>query len=319
MSYSNLVKEEIIKKNIFKKEPVALAQGIFLSAGSIVISGGKFTFALSSENEEVINFLSSTLKQINSNVQTELSKVVKNFKNKERFELKIAEEDNFTLKKLAIVSENKDGEYDISDVADLGFMKSKNSMLAFLTGIFLGSGTLSVPSENKKSNGYHFEMSVSSKRQADLVAEIMSDFDIFPKVIERNSMFVIYLKNCETICDCLNLFGASKTVLDLLNLRVSRDKSSLTNRQINCINANIDKTVNAALRQLNAIEVIQNTIGLENLPDTLNEAALLRVANPEGSLSEVVLSMGNKISKGALAQRFDKLIKLAEELSDDEK
>ena len=175
MSYSNLVKEEIIKKNIFKKEPVALAQGIFLSAGSIVISGGKFTFALSSENEEVINFLSSTLKQINSNVQTELSKAVKNFKNKERFELKIAEEDNFTLKKLAIVSENKDGEYDISDVADLGFMKSKNSMLAFLTGIFLGSGTLSVPSENKKSNGYHFEMSVSSKRQADLVAEIMSD------------------------------------------------------------------------------------------------------------------------------------------------
>lgn len=319
MSYSNTVKEEIIKKNIYKKEPTALSQGIFLSAGSLVISEGKFSFVVSNENENVINFLAETLKQVSPNVQTELSKVVKNFKNKERFDLKIVEEDNFTLKKLAIVAENSDGEYDVSDVADLSFMKSKNSMLAFLTGIFLGCGSLSVPTENKKSNGYHFEMSLSSKKQADLVAEIMSDFDIFPKVIERSGMFVLYLKNCETICDCLNLFGASKVVLDLLNLRVSRDKSSLTNRQINCINANIDKTVNAALKQMNAIEVIQNTLGLENLPDTLNEAALIRIANPEGSLSELVTAMGNKISKGALAQRFDKIIKLAEDLSDDEK
>ena len=317
MSYAKVVKDEIIKKNIFKKEPKALVQGIFLSAGSLVISGGKFSFAISSENENVISYVTSLLRSINPDVQTDLAKVLKSFKNKERFELSIVEDDYKTLKEIAIISENAEGEFDISEVCDLSFMKTKESMLAFLTGVFLGSGSLSVPSETKRSYGYHLELSVSSKKQADLIAEIMSSFDIFPKMVERNQAYILYLKNCETICDCINLFGASKTVLDLLNLRVSRDKSSMTNRQINCINANIDKTVNAALKQLGAIEIIQNTIGIENLPDTLSEAAMLRLGNPESSLSDLLVLMENKISKGALAQRFDKIIKLAEELGED--
>ena len=99
---------------------------------------------------------------------------------------------------------------------------------------------------------------------------------------------------------------------------MSRDVSNNTNRQINCISANIDKTVNAALKQLKAIEVIQNTIGLENLPDTLSEAALLRLGNPEASLKDLLSLMEVKVSKGALAQRFDKIIKLAEELGEND-
>ena len=87
---------------------------------------------------------------------------------------------------------------------------------------------------------------------------------------------------------------------------------------MNCISANIDKAVNAALKQMKAIEIIQNTIGLENLPDTLSEAALARLANPDGSLKELLMAIDNKISKGALAQRFDKIIKLSEELGDND-
>ena len=94
--------------------------------------------------------------------------------------------------------------------------------------------------------------------------------------------------------------------------------NSATNRQINCISANIDKAVNAALKQLKAIEIIQNTIGLENLPDTLSEAALLRLSNPESSLKDLLLLMEKPVSKGALAQRYDKIIKLAEELGEDD-
>ena len=93
--------------------------------------------------------------------------------------------------------------------------------------------------------------------------------------------------------------------------------NNATNRQINCISANIDKAVNAALKQMKAIEVIQNTIGLENLPETLNEAALLRLANPESSLKDLLALMEKPVSKGALAQRFDKILKLAEELGED--
>ena len=93
--------------------------------------------------------------------------------------------------------------------------------------------------------------------------------------------------------------------------------NNLANRQSNCISANIDKTVNAALKQLRAIEIIQNTIGLENLPDNLNEVALLRLSNPEASLKDLLELLEVKISKGALAQRFNKIINMAEELGED--
>ena len=99
-----------------------------------------------------------------------------------------------------------------------------------------------------------------------------------------------------------------------MSQKVTRDVNNNTNRQVNCIAANIGKAVNAAVKQMKAIEVIQNTIGIENLPETLSEAALARIANPEGSLKELLMALDNKISKGALAQRFDKIIKLAEEL-----
>ena len=211
-----------------------------------------------------------------------------------------------------------DGLTRISDVADKAFLKNETEMKAFLTGLFLGSGSLSVPSESekKKTYGYHFEIALQTKAQSDLIAEIFTNFDIFPKTVERGEEYIVYLKNSETICDVLGLFGANKSVLDLMNKKVDRDMSNLMNRQINCISANLDKTVNASLKQIKAIEVIQNTIGLENLPENLCETALLRLGNPEASLNDLISLMDTKISRGAIAQRFEKLIKLANELGD---
>ena len=319
MSFSRTVKEEIIKKNIYKKEPRALLQGLFLSAGSLIISNGKLSFVISNESEEVIGYVKHKLNEVFGDVEVQIVKIVKSFKNKERFELSVAEEFNDKiLKDLGVIYVDEQGDTQISDVCDKSFLKDKDKMLAFLTGVFLGTGSLSVPSETaeKRRYGYHFEIDMVSKEQADIVAEILSNFDIFTKIVERNELFVIYLKNSDVICDTLGLFGASKTILDLMNQRVNRDMNNMTNRQINCIAANIGKTVNAAVKQMKAIEVIQNTIGIENLPDILNEAALLRLSNPEASLNDLISIMETKISKGALAQRFDKIIKLAEELGE---
>ena len=321
MSFSKSVKDEIVRKNLYKKEPLALLQGLFLSAGSLVISNGRLSFVVSTDSEEVTNYLKQKLTEVFGDVDVQIAKVVKNFKNKEKYDLSVSDEfDNKVLTELGIVSVDEQGDTQISDVCDKSFLKSEDKMLAFLTGVFLGTGTISVPQETseKRRYGYHFEIDVVSKKQADLIAEIFSNFDIFPKLVERNEMYVLYLKNSDVICDVLGLFGASKTILDLMNQRVSRDVNNLANRQINCINANIDKTVNASLKQTKAIEIIQNTIGLENLPDSLNEAALLRLGNPEASLKDLLSLMETKISKGALAQRFDKIIKLAEELGEDD-
>jgi hypothetical protein len=321
MSFSKTAKDEIIKKNIFKNEAKSLLQGVFLTSGSLIISGGELSFVVSNENESVIEFVKQKLIETFSGIEIDIVKVVKSFKNKERFELSTSGAFNENvLTELGIIEKNQNGEFEFSDVCDKSFMKNENTMTAFLAGAFLGSGSLSVPCETngKRKYGYHFEIDLTSREQAELVAEIMTNFDIFPKIVERNDLFVVYLKNSDTICDVLGLLGASKLVLDLTNDRVSRDMNNMTNRQINCISANIDKTVNAALKQLKAIETIRSTIGIEQLPEPLAEAALSRLANPEGSLNDLLQTLDKKISKGALAQRFNKIIKLSEELGEND-
>lgn len=321
MAITKSVKQEIIKKNPFKKESLSLLQGMFLSCGNLIISNKNLSFSLSNEMQEVMLFAKSKLEELFLGIQVEIVQIVKNFKNKERFELSVSGDYNRqVLEKLGIVQFDSDEFVKILECADKSYMQNKDKMLAFFTGVFLGSGSLSVPCETSKIKryGYHFEVSITNKVQADLISEILSNFDIFPKTIERNDAYVIYLKNSDTICDVLGLIGASKTVLDLLNARVSRDVSNNTNRQINCISANIDKAVNAGLKQLRSIEILQSTIGLENLPDTLCETALLRLANPEASLKDLLELMDEKISKGALAQRFDKINKMAEELGEND-
>lgn len=321
MSVSKDVKDEIIKRGLYKKEPISLLQGIFISAGSLIISGGKLSFVLSSESFSVIELVQKELEREYEGIVIDISKVVKNFKNKERYELFVDEDHNEKiLTDLKIISYDKAHELEISDTAGKTYLASEEKMLSFLIGVFLGAGSLSVPCETgeKRKYGYHFEETLMSKEQVDILSEIFSNFDIFPKVVERNDAFVLYLKNSESICDVLSLLGATKTVLMLENEKVTRDVNNNTNRQINCISANIDKTINAALEQLKAIEIIQNTIGLENLPDNLNEAALLRLSNPEASLSDLIGLMEVKVSKGALAQRFEKIKKLAKELGEND-
>ena len=259
MSFSKKVKDEIIKKNVHKNEPKAIIQGLFLSAGSLVISGGKLSFLVSNESENVISYLKQKITEIYGDIEIDIVQIVKSFKNKERFELSVQDDFNeVILKDLGIISLNSDGETDFSDVCDKSFLHNSSKMQAFLTGVFLGSGSLSVPTENaeKRKYGYHLEIVMTSKEQVDLLAEILSNFDIFPKTVERNELYVLYLKNSELICDTLQLFGASKTLLDLLNQKVSRDVNNNTNRQVNCISANIYKAVNAALKQMKAIEII---------------------------------------------------------------
>lgn len=318
MSLSGNIKQEIIKKNPFKNQEKSILQGVFLSCGSLIVSKEGVRFSLSSDFEEVINYCKNILEKRYDGASFDVSKVVRSFKNKERFELQSGEKSEEILKDLGILFIDNENLTSISDVGDKAYLKNENEMKAFLAGLFLGSGSVSAPSSSssKKTYGYHFEVNLQTKNQADLVSEIFSNFDIFPKSVERGEEFIVYLKNSETICDALGLFGANKTVLDLMNKKVDRDMSNLMNRQINCISANLDKTVNASLKQMKAIEVIQNTIGLENLPETLCETALLRIGNPEASLNDLLSLMETKISKGALAQRFDKIIKLANELGD---
>ena len=156
MSFSNNVKCEIIKKNLFKNETRSVLQGLFLASGSLIISGGKLSFVLSSENEFVIDFVKAKLLECYNDVEIDVVSVMKNFKNKSRFELSVDGSSNERiLKDLGIVCYN-DEQVEISDVCDKSYLKNETSSLAFLAGVFLGAGSVSAPinEDGKKKYGY---------------------------------------------------------------------------------------------------------------------------------------------------------------------
>ena len=146
------------------------------------------------------------------------------------------------------------------------------------------------------------------------LAGILSEFGIFSKLVERKNLFVLYLKEAEAIKDFLALIGANQSVLALSNEIIRREKRNQINREVNCINANITKTVDASMRQIQAINTIISTIGLDGLDDELQEVAMLRLANPEESLDGLLKLSTIQLSKSGLNHRLKKILKIAEEL-----
>jgi len=324
MSFSLEVKKEICKQNVEGTSVQSLLCGMILSSGSLVLGASGITFTISSENLEYISFFKGILKKFYPSSEYKETVENVNFKQKERTELKI---DSLSgrqiLTELGIISFAKEGSFEINRLGESYLTLEEEGRVNYLKGMFLGSGSISIPepidvndfSKKKKNSGYHMEWNVQSKEQADYIIDLLSSFDILCRAVQRNDSYVVYLKEAESISLLLGLFGANKSVLTLENERAGREMRNLVNRQANCISANIDKSINTALKQLEAIEIIRETIGIEGLPENLQEVALARLENPEGSLSEIMEVLETKISKGAISQRFKKIEQIAKEIS----
>ena len=146
---------------------------------------------------------------------------------------------------------------------------------------------------------------------------LLNALDIPAKITIRKNSPIVYIKEYQLICDTLALVGANKSVLKLQNEAAIRELRNNVNRQNNCLNANLNKTVNAAVRQLNAIKIIQDNMGLESLNEGLMELALLRLANPEASLEELRALSTQTLTKSGINHRFTKLLEMAEKIEKD--
>ena len=165
-------------------------------------------------------------------------------------------------------------------------------------------------------SGYHMEFVSQSHEFLQEFAEILAEYNIIGKIFERKNAFVLYIKDATTIQDLLALVGANNSVMEIANEIAARELRNKVNRQVNCINANINKTVEASLRQVEAINTIIDTIGLESLPEDLQEVAVLRLANQEESLDELLKLSTIKLTRSGLNHRFRKIIKIAKDLEE---
>lgn len=178
---------------------------------------------------------------------------------------------------------------------------------AFLRGAFLSGGSVTDPEKN-----YHLEIINKNREMAQNLLKHMGGYGLNAKIIRRKGNFVVYLKEGEDIVDFLNVIGAHSALMELENVRILKEMRNNVNRIVNCETANLGKTVNASLRQIENIKLIKEKIGFGNLPRSLREIAELRLEHSDASLKELGEMLNPPLGKSGVNHRLRKLDRIAE-------
>jgi len=192
---------------------------------------------------------------------------------------------------------------------DSGIPRKKCCRRAYLRGAFLSRGSITNPEKT-----YHLEISTEQTMLADKILTIILSLGLEAGITHRKGSLVVYMKDGQQIVNLLNLMGAHGALLHFENIRVMKDMRNQINRLVNCETANVDKTVNAALKQLEHIKTLEEHIGLEELPPKLAQVARVRLENPYASLQELGELMIPKMSKSGINYRFRQIREMAQQL-----
>ena len=172
----------------------------------------------------------------------------------------------------------------------------------------MGSGSINNPEKK-----YHVEIGISKKNDAEIIINYLKKYDIKSNLTEKNGEYAIYLKDGEEISKFLALIGANKAVLKFEEIRVQREMNNKINRIVNCETANLNKTINASIEQIEAIKKLKSNKKFEKLDDSLKEIAELRLKNPNASLIELGKMLKQPIGKSGVNYRLKKIMEIANE------
>lgn len=314
MSFSKIIKQEIMSREIEDDGCLSFLCGVIMSIGKL---NKNLEIEIITDIYDLFDFTNKILKRLyNDNAQLEL--IDKTTINKiDYYSIKFNK--NLSAKlidDLNLYDEFHKPNLDIE--VDRHLVNTEDGLCSFVKAMTIASSTSAIkisemPNE-KTYSGYHLEWTNKNYDLLITLSSLLNQYAIFPKLIERKNLYVLYLKEAQAISDVFALVGSYDAVLKLQNEMATREIRNTVNRQTNCMNANISKTVGANIKQLEAIEIIAETLGLENLPQQLEEVCLLRLANTEESLAELVALSGGTLSKSGLNHRFNKILKLANEL-----
>lgn len=189
-----------------------------------------------------------------------------------------------------------------------------NSLGVFTAGAFLACGSVNDPEKE-----YHLEFAVPDDKLASELKALFGDIGVNAKTSLRRGQHIVYIKGSESIEDTLTFIGAQQCTLDLMNVKIYKDVRNKANRIANCDSANIDKVVNAAVKQLEDIKLIDRTLGLDNISDELRDIAQLRLDNLDMSLREIGDTLEPPISRSGVNHRFKRLAKIADDIREGRK
>ena len=290
MSFSSDLKEELSKiNNLAKKEEVKYELvGYLISKNASII---KNNIRYATESEYNINRFSKLLKNldINHNIEFDGKSFIVTLKIKD------------CIKEVNI----QDNEINIKETTSI----NENEKKSIIRGAFLGAGSINNPEKK-----YHIEINLSNKINLDYLYKNLISVNIKGKKLELNKKFSIYLKEGEEISGLIALMGANKSVLKFEDIRVQREMRGKVNRIVNCKTANLNKTINASVEQIEAIKKLQKSGEFNKLDENLKEISILRLEYPDMSLVELGKQLQNPVGKSGVNYRLKKIIEISKDI-----
>ncbi|UDM31819.1 DNA-binding protein WhiA [Lentilactobacillus laojiaonis] len=307
MSYASEVKKELTSLSVHKENAKAELMALIRMNGNLGIVNHHFVLNVQSENPAIARRMYKLLSKFYG-ITSELSVRRKmKLKKNNLYILKVKNRAADLLKDLKIF----DGAEIVNRVPD-ELLSDDNKVRSYLRGAFLAGGSVN----NPETSRYHLEIYSLYEEHNEMVAEMMNRYGLKARTTQRRSGYITYLKEGEKIADFLQLIGATSSMLKFEDVRIVRDMRNSVNRLVNCETANLNKVANAATKQIENIKLIDEMVGIDQLPQKLQDVAYVRLKHPEVSLKELgELVSGGPISKSGVNHRLRKINEYAEKLA----
>lgn len=303
ISFTINVKNEIASFDGVKDENIAMLSAIIRYSGKI-----SDNITITTENSKVARRIYTLFSDM-YNVTVTIDDKNNNFNRNRLYVITVFNKIDFILKDLGIIDEDK--KY---IEVPLYLIDSEETKRAYLKGIFLASGSVNDP----KTSRYHLEFFVDKESDANYISDLLNEYYLNSKVIQKDRKYMVYIKEAEKIGDFLRIIGANDAVMYYEDIRIYRDHKNMTNRLNNMEQANIEKIINTCNSQIKDIELIFDKLGKDALDDKTLEAATYRIKYPESSLQELseimTLEIGKPITKSGLNHRMRKIKEIANRL-----
>lgn len=306
MSFAALTKKEL---TMIENGPCcdkAEMSALIRMNGSVQLSSKRIVLDISTENAAIARRIYSLLKKYYQ-VHTELLVRKKmRLKKNNVYIVRIPARVEEILNDLKIVSQG----FVFNDGIDESIVRKNCCKRAYMRGAFMAGGSVN----NPEGSSYHLEIASMYEEHCKALVELADVFHLNARCIERKKGFILYIKEGEKIIEFLNLIGAHQALFKFEDVRIMRDMRNSVNRIVNCETANLNKTISAAVRQIENIKFLEKEIGLDKLPDKLREVAEVRLAHPDINLKEVGEMLKGTVSKSGVNHRLRKIDEMAEKL-----
>ncbi|TLS49343.1 DNA-binding protein WhiA [Paenibacillus antri] len=308
MSFAAQTKKELTMIEVDECCAKAELSALIRMNGSMRIAGGRIALDITTENAAIARRIFTLLKRTYRLHAEVLVRKKMRLKKNNIYMVRVPAGVEELLRSLQIIKEGQGFQFTPGIEPDI--IKNACCRRSYLRGAFLAGGSVN----NPEGSSYHLEIASMYEEHCDALCELANKFHLNARCIERKKGYVLYIKEGEKIIEMLSVVGAHQALLKFEDVRIMRDMRNSVNRIVNCETANLNKTIGAAVRQIENIKLLEQEVGLDSLPEKLREVAVIRLQYPDLNLKEVGAMLKGSVSKSGVNHRLRKIDEMAEKL-----